>query len=152
SHAGRATQRALMSGGVLLALFLVAMAGKTIVRRHDVADADYIAFGAQAQFGCVGKMGGACWGTIGTPIFVLTADHCTKQTVLTINAQNHSVVRTFTPGGSDSGLLQLATPVTDVTPAALYGGADERGLVGVSVGFGSTGTGLTGDTGTGKGV
>jgi hypothetical protein len=44
----------------------------------------------------------------------------------------------------DVGLVHLAAPVTGVSPAALYTGSTEIGQIGTFVGFGLTGTGLTG--------
>ena len=48
--------------------------------------------------------------------------------------------------GSDFGLVHLNTAVSGITPATLYTGAAESGQVGTFVGFGLTGTGLTGYT------
>jgi hypothetical protein len=45
---------------------------------------------------------------------------------------------------ADVALLQLVEPVTDITPARLYTGTDEQGLIATFVGRGGTGTGLTG--------
>ena len=47
--------------------------------------------------------------------------------------------------GYDIGLVHLASPITSVTPAKLYEGSDEKDMTGTFVGFGRTGTGLTGD-------
>jgi hypothetical protein len=51
-----------------------------------------------------------------------------------------------TTQGSDLALLQLATPITNVTPAVLYpfAAGTELGLTTTVVGYGYTGTGLTG--------
>ncbi len=46
--------------------------------------------------------------------------------------------------GNDLALLELAHPVTDVTPAVLHDGDDAVGRVGTMVGYGRTGTGLSG--------
>jgi hypothetical protein len=47
-------------------------------------------------------------------------------------------------GGYDFGLVHLSSPVVGVTPATLYTGSSEVGQVGTYVGYGFTGTGLTG--------
>jgi hypothetical protein len=47
--------------------------------------------------------------------------------------------------GNDIGLVHLATPITNVLPARLYTGSDEKGQTATFVGYGRTGTGLTGD-------
>ena len=49
--------------------------------------------------------------------------------------------------GWDLGLVRLSDPVFDTAPATLYTGTDELGQVATAVGFGATGTGLTGATG-----
>jgi len=46
--------------------------------------------------------------------------------------------------GYDFGLIHLSTPVVGVTPATLYTGTSEVGQTGTYVGYGLTGTGLTG--------
>jgi hypothetical protein len=48
--------------------------------------------------------------------------------------------------GYDIALVQLGTPVTNVTPAGLYRSHREFNQVGTFVGVGRTGTGITGDT------
>ena len=47
--------------------------------------------------------------------------------------------------GNDIGLVHLSTPITTVLPAELYTGSDEKGMTATYVGYGRTGTGLTGD-------
>ncbi len=47
--------------------------------------------------------------------------------------------------GVDIGLVHLSTPITSVQPAQLYTGSSEKGMTGTFVGYGRTGTGLTGD-------
>ncbi len=48
--------------------------------------------------------------------------------------------------GFDIGLIHLSQPVTSIEPATLYRGNDEKGQTATFVGYGRTGTGLTGDT------
>jgi hypothetical protein len=47
-------------------------------------------------------------------------------------------------GGYDFGLVHLSSPVVGITPATLYTGSSDLGQIGTFVGFGLTGTGLTG--------
>ena len=47
--------------------------------------------------------------------------------------------------GNDIGLVHLSTPITSVQPAKLYEGSSEKGKIATFVGYGRTGTGLTGD-------
>jgi hypothetical protein len=51
--------------------------------------------------------------------------------------------------GNDLALIQLSTPITSVTPATLYNSSlgTEEGQTATIVGYGTTGTGLTGNTG-----
>jgi hypothetical protein len=46
--------------------------------------------------------------------------------------------------GWDLGLMRLDQAVSNVAPASLFAGSDELGQAGTIVGFGATGTGLTG--------
>ena len=48
--------------------------------------------------------------------------------------------------GDDFGLVPLGSSVAGITPAQRYAGSDILGQVGTSIGFGVTGTGLTGGT------
>jgi hypothetical protein len=51
--------------------------------------------------------------------------------------------------GNDLALIQLSTPITSVTPATLYNSSlgTEKTQTATIVGYGTTGTGLTGNTG-----
>jgi len=153
-------------GVSLAALLVVASLAPAGTVRHDVPDAQYTGLAGQSQFDPVGRMN---WtdsngtfissGTLITPQWMLTAGHTVDTTASS---------RTFTVGGSsysasiaiahpnwtgdltagfDIGLVRLDTPVTNVTPASVFGLALPSafvGAVGTSVGFGATGTGLTG--------
>ncbi len=46
--------------------------------------------------------------------------------------------------GFDIGLVHLSTPITTIQPAKLYEGRDEKTQIATFVGYGRTGTGLTG--------
>jgi hypothetical protein len=48
--------------------------------------------------------------------------------------------------GFDLALIELSSPVLNVAPAIRYVGTSEIGMTGIAVGFGKTGTGLTGAT------
>jgi secreted trypsin-like serine protease len=145
-------------------------------RRHDRVDSLYLDLAAQPQFASVGRFliptggGGAILGS-GTLIrsdWVLTAAHVVSNNSGV--AFNPSNVR-FTLGGTDYfgaevilhpnyvnfgasvldgwdiALVRLQTAVTGVASAKInttFG--NEIGRVGTYVGFGSTGTGLTGNT------
>ena len=132
-------------------------AAEAIVIRHDVLDQTYIDFGA--EFSSVGRLTSNTNTGSGVLIarsWVLTAAHLKS---------GSSVPGTFLLGGvpyavetfyahpdwtgdvldgNDLALVRLAQPVTQTAPSAWYTGNEEVGRIGVSVGYGRTGTGLTG--------
>ncbi|HCR32216.1 MAG TPA: trypsin [Stenotrophomonas sp.] len=57
---------------------------------------------------------------------------------------NPGPIHAFLAASDDIALIQLATPVSDVTPVRLYRGQDEAGKIATLVGKGATGTGLAG--------
>jgi V8-like Glu-specific endopeptidase len=131
--------------------------GATI--RDDQPDSAYLALAALADFTPVGTLVNS-WGYNGcgiliAPDWVLTAAHvltAASSGTFTINGTAYTSTSLYSdPGwtgvgtsGSDFGLMHLSTPVTNVTPATLYTGASEFGQLATYVGYGFTGTGLTG--------
>lgn len=138
--------------------------------RHDVDDAEYIALASETLFESTGfhQAGGSlCTATLISPEWVLAAAHCVD------DSSNHTfrLGATSTGGvvysaaetviheswdkneiaaGFDIALIRLDTPIFDATPAQIYRGSGERRQVVTHVGYGQTGTGLTGSqAGTG---
>lgn len=139
---------------------LVPLASSAMTIRHDVSDSLYTTFGN--SFTGVGRMGGGT-GTLIAPNWVLTAGHVVagaSSTTFFVNGTSYSSAAGgifVNPGyssadlgnGRDLALVRLNTNVTGTDIYSLYTAQDEIGKVGVGVGFGQTGNGITGNTGGG---
>jgi Trypsin/PEP-CTERM motif len=164
--------RSLLLAGLLLVSLFASAHGGTI--RHDRDDSLYLSLAADPAFDPVGKFTwnepGYSYLASGTLIrndWVLTAGHVVGGTdglgAGVSNLKFKVGGTTYTAdqwipqpqwatsnesltAGWDIGLVHLATDVSGIVPAELflpeYG--SELGLVGTEVGFGDTGTGLTG--------
>ncbi len=143
----------ILAGG----LFLPPEA-ECIVRRHDVDDQLYRDFGA--EFPSVGRVLSSS--SLGSGVlihsrWVLTAAHLQNGSApdtVDMGDSLYNVEEFITHpdwngdvrDGNDLALARLAEPVFDVMPSDWYTGSDELNRIGVSVGFGRTGTGLTGQS------
>lgn len=131
--------------------------------RHDVADSQYLALSAESEYASVGKLtwtnsgGGSASGTYLGSGWVLTAGHVAAAagaTGMTFNlggntyhASTSQIYPTYTGNsgaGNDLALVHLDSFSTSMASATLYNGLAEVGQIGTSVGYGMTGTGLTG--------
>jgi len=154
-------------GGLILALGTLAStilpteSARSATIRDDEPDSSYLALAASPQYAPVGTFVNS-WGYTGcatliAPDWVLTAAHvltAATSGTFTINGMSYGSTQLISnPGwngtafnGYDFGLVQLSTPVSGITPATLYTGSADLGedLTGTYVGFGFTGTGLTG--------
>jgi hypothetical protein len=110
-------------------------------------ESDYPAVGM-----VVDRNGYSCTGTLISPALALTARHCSGNGLVfrTVNADSsfatHAVVRTILhPYARDLMLLQLETPITDITPISIGdAGLPSAGTACMAVGFGRhTQDGLT---------
>jgi hypothetical protein len=144
--------------GMLVSMFYpVSILGSTI--RDDEPDGSYLTLAASPEYDPVGTFVNS-WGYTGSgtliaPDWVLLAAHelvAASSGTFTIDGTSYaSTELIINPGwtgnalaGDDFGLVHLSTPVSGVTPATLYTGSSEFGQVATYVGFGFTGTGLTG--------
>lgn len=126
-----------------------------IVLRHDVSpekyDASWNDFPALAQFYIDGAHG-----VLVAPTWIVTAAHTTFCTnpgsTILVGGKEVIVNRRFThpkhtPGVShDLAMIELAKPVTHVTPARINFQNNEEGEIVTFIGVGGTGTGVEGQT------
>ena len=128
--------------------------------RDDQPDSSYLTLGGAPEYSPVGSLVNS-WGFNGSavliaPDWVLTAAHnllAASSATFTLNGASYTSSQLFLNpswqsgnplAAYDVGLVHLSTPALGLTPATLYTDSLEFGLTGTFVGFGLTGTGLTG--------
>lgn len=145
--------------GLLLAGVFQSTTTQAVITRDDQPDSGYVALGAQADFAPVGLFVNN-WGYTGcgiliAPDWILTAAHvldAASSGTFTINGTSYASTQLIkNPGwtgnvlnGNDYGLVHLSSSLAAIPPAMFYTGSVGTNQVGTFVGFGFTGTGLTG--------
>lgn len=132
--------------------------------RHDVDDSLYLNLGMSSAYASVGRFSGtsatsnySASGVLIASNWVLTAAHVVdKATSLSFDIGGttytgsqwtaHSNWDGNASRGYDIALVKLSSAVSGIAAANRYKGTAEMGKVGTFVGFGKTGTGLTGST------
>ena len=129
--------------------------------RHDRDDFQYTDLALLPEFDSVGALiidgePGFASGTLIKPQWVLTSAHAVSPSPETVAFELglnqyeaaewiiHPAWTGVFGRGIDVALIRLQTPVPDITPAPLFTGNLEVGETATMVGFGETGTGLTG--------
>lgn len=156
---------------VTAALAFILSTGSALagVIRHDVADSNYLSLGADPQYDPVGRITFGSGSGSGSGVLVgdnwfLTAAHNVYSSFVANTPANvrftvggnlylgdeivvHPGYVSGTPtNGNDLALVRLSAPVPNVAPADVSTSGSEIGEEGTFVGFGRTGTGLTGAT------
>lgn len=141
---------------LILTLVVLPLAANSIIVRHDVSDAKYIALAGSYPSVCHFPDGE---GTLIAGEWVLTAAHIAEglqrmqengRNVTVLCGSEHYNIRQFVvhpefrPILHDIALVQLDRPVEGVQPVPLYSDRDEKSRLITIVGRGDFGTGLTG--------
>lgn len=152
----------------LVPLLLLASTASAIVIRHDVDDSRY--WVAASEFPALVDFAHEGHGVLIAPRWIVTAAHATQWhpvTEVMLNGKCRRVARLivhpgyrklpdslrsgdagpamrFIASSDDIALIELAEPVTDVTPVPFYRGNDEQGRIAMLYGKGATGNGRDG--------
>lgn len=147
-----------LAAAEILALIIFPASVWSATIRDDTPDSEYVALGNDPAFDAVGTFVNS-WGYTGcgiliAPDWVLTAAHlftAATSGTFTLNGTAYTSTQLITDpswngdafDGSDFGLVQLSSSLTAIPPP-LYIGTSLLGQTCTFVGYGFTGTGLTG--------
>lgn len=138
---------------------LKSLLGGTI--RHDIPDSQYLTLAGQPEYASVGQIDTNLAQASGVLIgshWVLTAGHVASistpsNVTFALNGTTYTADDWFAypswdgnvgANGYDLALVHLTAPITTVAPAVRYTGSSELGATATIVGYGLSGTGLTG--------
>ena len=137
--------------------------------RADVADSQYTSLAHEATYDTVGEFQWFAKGRVYLASGILIDQQWVLTAAHVVSDINHGNIGTMTfelggttyraaetyynsgwtgnvNAGYDIGIVKLDAAVTEIAPAKLYSGSAESRLITTVVGYGSTGTGLTGAT------
>jgi hypothetical protein len=152
----RTTKFRLFARVGIFTLATLSVAGRSATILDDVPDSNYVALGNDPAFAAVGTFSAnltGC-GTLIAPDWVLTAAHLilgAQSGTFTLGGTAYSATQIITDpswdgnpsDGNDFALVHLSSSLTAIPPV-FYSGATMLGQTDTFVGYGFTGTGLTG--------
>jgi len=158
----RSRSAAVARSVALLSALAAPLAAQAIIIRHDVPDQAYRDRGNLPDFAAVGFVSDNLTGTLIGKKWILTAAHVglPQRTYVDIGGRRVFTSRVLVnPGFNinnvnafDMQLLELEQEINDITPLNIFTGNLAAGRDVTKVGFGTTGTGLVGQTSITRGT
>ncbi len=156
---------------ILALLFMLVSTLQGVVRRDDIPDSEYLNFGSDPRFSCVGLINGSIGSATGTlidPYTVLTVAHVVKSdgAEVIFNILDPSTKQMITISGktqvhegfiytqsdkhlvqeihNDIALIHLYSPIYTIQPAEIDYSVKHSAFSFISAGFGKNGPGTSG--------